>query len=700
MSQKVTADHLQRGAVVYVRQSSMGQVLEHTESQRRQYALAETARSTGFVSVTTIDDDLGRSGSGLVDRPGFQRLVASVCTGSVGAVFCIEASRLARNGRDWHHLIDLCALVGALVIDTDGVYDPRLTNDRLLLGLKGTMSEYELNLLQQRGLAARDSKAKRGELRFRLPPGYCWNDLGRMELDPDERVVEAVRLVFRKFRELGTARQVYLWMKHADLQMPVVDLCARGARITWKPARYSNVLDMLRSPLYAGAYVFGRTGVRTHVVDGRAKKTLGHRKPRARWSVLLRDHHPGFITWDDYERNHTMLTENAHRTKSMDRKSARGGRALLTGLVRCGRCARMMRVIYGRMSGHAHRYQCLGDDARASGKRCIGIGGVRIDQAVAAQLLDAVAPHAIDASVEAAARSARADEDVRLALGHQLQEAKYEASLAARRHGSVDPEKRLVARELEARWDAALKQVTEIEERIAHLAAAPAAPSRVDRTALLTLAHDLHAAWNAPTADPRTKQRLMRILVHEVLLDLDNTSKEVIVTIHWTGGRHTELRVTRVRGRRYDETRRPSAVEVMRKIGDQFSDRDMAATMNRMRCTGAASWTTERVCKLRERLGIPRFDPVAARPEMISINEAARRLSIAASSVRLLIRGSVLSGTQAMPSAPWRIPAAELESDAVRAGVQALGDRCTRNPEVLQDMKTLRLPGLERRDAQ
>src|SRR5262252_9396353 len=222
MNPKIRPEHLARGAAVYIRQSSMGQVTEHTESKRRQYSLAESAREMGFASVITIDDDLGRSGSGLVPRPGFQKLVASVCSGSVGAVFGIEASRLARNGRDWHHLIDLCALVGSVVIDPDGVYDPRLVNDRLLLGLKGTMSEYELSLLRQRGLAARDSKALRGEFQFSLPPGYCWNEIGQIEIDPDERVSGVIRLVFEKFQELGSARQVLRWAHDAALQLPVV----------------------------------------------------------------------------------------------------------------------------------------------------------------------------------------------------------------------------------------------------------------------------------------------------------------------------------------------------------------------------------------------------------------------------------------------------------------------------------------------
>lgn len=691
MNTKVTPEHLQRGAVVYVRQSSMGQVLEHTESQRRQYALAETARSMGFASVTTIDDDLGRSGSGLVERPGFQRLVASVCSGSIGAVLCIEASRLARNGRDWHHLIDLCALVGALVIDTDGVYEPRQTNDRLLLGLKGTMSEYELSLLQQRGLAARDSKAKRGELRFRLPPGYCWSELGQMEMDPDARIVDAINLVFRKFREFGTARQVLTWAKQADVQFPVVVLGVRGALIAWKVPRYDNVLGLLRSPLYAGAYAFGRTGRQTRIVDGRARKTSGRRKPRDQWSVLIRDHHAAYITWAEYEKNQAMILENAHGKKSTGRKSGRGGRALLTGVVRCGRCARMMQVAYGRMEGHAHRYHCRGDTA-ANGPLCVSIGGVRVDRAVVAQVLEAVAPHAIEAALEASTRAARADDGVRHALRRQLEEATYEASLAARRHEAVDPDKRLVARELEARWDAALAHVRQLEDRIAQLDAAPAS-GPIDGATLLSLAHDLHAAWNTPTADAATKQRIVRILVHEVLLDLDGPSNNVMVTIHWTGGRHTELRVPRARAPHDDKDSRPSAVDVLQRIGSQFADRDMAATMNRMRCTGAVRWTTDSVRELREHLGIPRFDPSTTHADLISMNEAARRLGIAPSSVRQLIEDGALTGVQAMPLAPWRIPAGELGRETVRVGVQNIVHRRPGNMAVSTNSKMLRLPG-------
>jgi DNA invertase Pin-like site-specific DNA recombinase len=695
MNPKITAQHLDRGAIVYVRQSTMGQVADHTESKRRQYALAETATATGFARITTIDDDQGRSGSGLVERPGFQKLVASVCGGTIGAVFCIEASRLARNGRDWHHLIDLCALVGTLIIDPDGVYDPRLMNDRLLLGLKGTMSEYELSLLRQRGLVARDAKAARGELRFALPPGYCWNELGRIDMDPDERVVETIRLVFRKFRELGSARQVMLWAKQAQVQLPVLRQSGCRDRIAWQSPAYHNVLHFLQHPIYAGAYVFGRKSQRTEIVDGRARKASAHRKPMQSWNVLLRDHHQGYIEWGEFEENQKMIAENAHMQKRASRKSARGGQALLTGLVRCGRCGRMMRVFYGMRSGHAHRYQCRGDDGHVGAGLCIGIGGVRVDKAVLAQLLEVASEPAIAAAVLAAEQASRADDDVRQAHERELEEARYEVALAARRYEVVDPTKRLVARELEARWNAALERVAQLEERIARLTVQASGRPEIDRAALLTLAYDLPAAWNAPSAEAKTKQRITRILIQEVVIDLDDAANDAVVTIHWTGGRHTEIRVARVRTGRYPEDRHPGAVEVIRKLGGQWPDRQLAVTMNRMRCksTDGQTWTTVRVRELRERLNIPAFDPASSSVETISVDETANRLQICVGSVIRLISQGILPATQLMPSAPWKVPVEALTSEAVLIGVRDVIERRPKNIKALQDAKTLKLPG-------
>lgn len=696
MNAKITAEHLARGAIVYVRQSTPGQVIEHTESRRRQYALQESARSLGFAPVAVIDDDLGRSGSGLTERPGFQKLVAAVCAGTTGAVFCIEASRLARNGRDWHHLIDLCALTGTLVIDPDGMYDPRLVNDRLLLGLKGTMSEYELSLLRQRGLEARDAKARRGELRFALPPGYCWDELGRLEIDPDERIADTIRLVLRKFRELGSARQVLLWLHSQAVPLPVLRQTPMGSRIEWKSPQYFTVLEMLRHPIYAGAYVFGRTGQRTHVVEGRARKTNGHARPMPSWSVLIRDHHPGYISWAEFEHNQQMIDENAHMKKCMTRKGARGGRALLTGLMRCARCARMLRVFYGMRAGHAHRYQCPGDSTIAGMTGCIGIGGVRVDRAVADAIVEAIAPHAIDAALQAAERIAEIDTDRRTSLSREIEEARYEASLAARRHECVDPARRLVARELEARWNTCLERVADLEVKLRAIDEEIGSRPALDRAALLALSQDLPSVWNSETTTQETKQRLTRVLIQEVIIDLDDQTREAVVTVHWSGGRHTELRVARTKTGRYPEDLRPSPVEVLRKIGGRWSDRDLAVTMNRMRCPSAdgAAWTMVRVRALRERLGIVEFDAKTGRRETISVDETAERLQICVGSVHRLIREGVLPAAQAMHSAPWEVPLAALDTEAVRIGVQKVMARRPRNFKALQDVKTLKLPGI------
>jgi DNA invertase Pin-like site-specific DNA recombinase len=695
MNSKITADHLARGAVVYIRQSTPGQVAENTESQRRQYALVESAHAASFSSVTVIDDDLGRSGSGLTLRPGFQKLVASVCGGTIGAVYCIEASRLARNGRDWHHLIDLCALVGALVIDPDGIYDPRLINDRLLLGLKGTMSEYELSLLRQRGLAARDSKAQRGELRFTLPPGYCWDEAGRIVMDPDEHVVETIRLVLRKFGELGSARQILLWANQSALKLPVVVRNLTICRIEWQAPAYHTVLQIIRNPIYAGAYAFGRTTQRTLVVDGRARKTSGHRKSMPTWNVLIRDNHDGYITWEQFEENQKMILENAHMKKRAARKSARGGRALLTGMVRCGRCGRMMRVFYGMRSDHPHRYQCRGDESHTGSWRCIGIGGVRVDRAIAVEILNAVSDRGVEAAILAADQLTRAGDVTRHAANRELEQAQYEVALAERRYNLVDPAKRHVARELEARWNTALERVVQIQLRIANLDSEAALRPKIDRAALMRLGHDLPAAWNAPTTDARTRQRLTHILIEEVVIDLDDQTNEAVVTVHWTGGRHTELRVPRVKCGRYPEDRRPNTVEVIRKLGGQWPDRELAVTMNRMRCKSpdGKSWTTVRVRELRERLEIPEFDPSTVDRETISADETASRLKISIGSVHLLIRQGVLPATQLMPCAPWKVPVDALESEAVKIGVREIIARRPRNFAILQGVKTLTLPG-------
>src|SRR5262249_16403275 len=370
---KLTPERLLRTAIVYIRQSTPTQVTHHLESQRRQYGLEDRARQLGFQRINVIDEDLGRTGSGLVDRPGFQRLVAQVCSGDVGAVFCLEASRLARNGRDWHHLIELCGMVCAVVIDLDGIYDPNLINDRLILGLKGTMSEFEATLFRQRSIEAIRQKAARGELWIPIPMGFRWTTNGKIEKHPDQRIQQAIQLVFDKMTELGSMRQVLISLRQHNMCLPVA--CGDGGEggIIWKLPLYQNIQAILTNPVYAGAYAFGKTETRTKVIDGRARKRSGYRKPRSEWMVLIQDHHPGYISWEQYARNQAMISANTHRQPG-EPKAGRGGRALLTGLLRCRRCGRMLYVSYIGPQATVIRYTCRGTVLECGEARCISFG--------------------------------------------------------------------------------------------------------------------------------------------------------------------------------------------------------------------------------------------------------------------------------------------------------------------------------------
>jgi DNA invertase Pin-like site-specific DNA recombinase len=495
MTNKLTPDHLRRRAMIYVRQSTMIQVTQNRESQLRQYNLAGYAHELGFVDVETIDEDLGRSGSGLTDRPGFQRLVTEVCEGQVGAVFCLEASRLARNGRDWHHLIELCGLVGAVLIDAEGIYDPRVINDRLVLGLRGTMSEFELSIFRQRSVEAIRQKAKRGEFRFQLPVGLCWGATGKVELEPDVRVQNAVRLLFRKFQEFESARKVLLWFQDEQITIPAAGSHEGAPDLCWQRPRYSRIVAMLQNPLYAGAYAFGRTEARTKVVAGRPQQTRGHHKPREQWMVLIRDHHPGYISWEEFESNQKALAENAHMNSRMGRQRGRGGPSLLVGLLRCRRCGYMLHVNYGN---HGIRYVCVSENVNQGLSKCISFGRVKVDAVISAEILKAIQPMAIDAALEAAEQVRQRQSDRTHALELELEQARYEARLAARRYEAIDPENRLVAAELESRWNAAFSKAREVEGRLGQAQQETVAATNVTRDDLLSLAEDLTGVWESP----------------------------------------------------------------------------------------------------------------------------------------------------------------------------------------------------------
>ena len=669
---------LQRKAVVYVRQSTPQQVQLNLESQRRQYELVEVARRRGFTNIEVIDDDLGRTASGAVERPGFDRLVAALCAGQVGAVLCLEASRLARNGRDWHHLLELCGLVEARVIDLDGVYDPCRPNDRLLLGMKGSISEFELGIIRSRMYEAARSKAKRGELRISSPIGYAWDRYVGLGLDPDRRLQEVIRLVFQKFRELGSARQVLLWMASQNIQFPYPSNGRTLTSFEWRPIRYRNVISILKNPFYAGVYAYGKSEKRTTIVDGRARKSYGHRKPMGTWAVFIKDHHEGYISWAEYERNQALLAGNAYGRVG-DTKSGRGGRALLAGLICCARCGRRLSVLY---TGRYPRpiYRCEQPNVQLGQRRCLSVAGKRIDETIAAEMLRAVAPMAIEAAGEADRMLRDEDQDRRRIAELELQQAQYDASLAERRYAACDPDNRLIAAQLEKAWETALQRVERCRERLDRMQMPKADDVCPDFTGL---ADDLLAAWKAPRTTMRTRQRLVRALITEIVVDIDKAAGEIVLVIHWKGGQHSELRVRKPRTGEHGCSTPEQALAVIRSMAGRWSDQDIAASLNRMGMpTGQGkTWTAHRVSSLRRVRGIHGYLSAEKNGEWLTLRDAAAKLGVSHHQVRKLIKAGILNSEQIMPDAPHQIRAADLASEQVVAALKQKGRPCRGDSE-------------------
>jgi DNA invertase Pin-like site-specific DNA recombinase len=664
---------LQRKAVVYVRQSTAQQVQSNLESQRRQYELVDVARQHGFTNVELIDDDLGRSASGTVSRPGFDRLVATLCAGEVGAVLCLDASRLARNGRDWHHLLELCGLVDARVIDLDGVYDPCRPNDRLLLGMKGSISEFELGIIRSRMYEAARSKARRGELRISSPIGFTWDRHVGLGLDPDRRLQEVIGLVFQKFRELGSARQVLLWMAAQNVHFPYPSNGRTLTSFEWRPIRYRNVISILKNPFYAGVYAYGKSEKRTSIVRGRAQKSYGHRKPMDAWEVFIKDHHDGYISWSEFERNQALLAGNAYG-RTGDTKSGRGGGALLSGLICCARCGRRLNVAY---TGRYPRpiYRCDKPNLQLGHQRCFSISGKRIDDSIAAEMLRAVAPMAIEAAEEAERMLINEDNGRRRIAELELQQAQYDASLAERRYAACDPDNRLIAAQLEKAWEAALQRVEACRQRVEGKREPDVGNTRLDLTGL---ADDLSAAWKAPSTTMRTRQRVVRTLITEIVADVDDAAGEITLIIHWRGGQHSELRVRKPKAGEHGCITPEQALAVMRSMAGRWSDQDIAASLNRMgMSTGQGkTWTAHRVGSLRRVHGIHGYRSADKDGEWLTMRDAAAKLGVSHHQIRKLIKAGILISEQIVPEAPHQIRAADLATERVVAALKRKGRPC------------------------
>src|SRR5262245_54016705 len=653
---KISAEHLARSAYVYIRQSTADQLVRNQESQRRQYGLADRARQLGWASVEVIDDDLGRSGGG-VSRPGFERMLAAICEGRAGAVFAIEASRLARNGRDWHTLIEFCGLVGTIIVDEDGIYDPRHPNDRLLLGMKGTMSELELSLFRQRSQEALKQKARRGALFLCVAVGYVKAGRDRIEKDPDQRVQNALKLVFSKFAEFQSARQVHVWLRDEGIALPISShKASEGRSIVWKLPIYNTVHNILTNPGYAGAYAFGRTTSKVVIEDGRKRVRRGLRRPQTEWDVLLKDQHEGYVTWEEFERNQRVIADNATgKGSAIARGVARRGELILAGLLRCGHCGRKMYVGYGK-SG---RYYCQGANVNHGTERCISFGGLRADEAVGSEVVRVLKPLGIDAAVKALEAQTSQMPAARRQLDLALTQARYEAAHARRQYDSVDPANRLVAGELERRWNEALVAVHGFEREIAELEAKKPLPlGEKERQHLMQLGADLERAWSHPAASAATRKRILRAALQEIIARVDDGF--IVMVLHWQGGAHTPLKFKMNTAGQHRYAVAQDTLTLVRDLARLMPDKQIARLLNRVgKPTGRGNgWTEVRVRSFRDyhQIAVYRPGEWAERGE-ITLQAAAKIIGVIPMTALRMIKRGDLKGGQLCRGAPWVIKA-------------------------------------------
>jgi DNA invertase Pin-like site-specific DNA recombinase len=681
--EKITASHRARDAYVYVRQSTLLQARVHTESLARQYDLRQRAAVLGWPAhrVVVIDEDLGRSGASAAGRAGFSELVADVGLGRAGIILALEVSRLARSNADWYQLLDLCALTDTLIADADGIYQPGSYNDRLVLGLKGTMSEAELHLIRSRLTEGLRHKAARGELRQNLPVGLDYDPAGTVVITPDEAVREAIAAVYRRFAGLGSARAVLLSLRGDGLLLPRRAGGSGSGRITWAQASYPAVHDFLTNPAYAGAFVFGRTRTEKRVDASGRLITRVRLLPREQWAVLITDHHPGYVTWETYEATAARLRANWRPPRGHGGGPPREGRALLQGLLRCGRCGRIMQTGYSGSTGNSPRYVCARAKQLYAGEHvCQSIGGVKMEQVILAELFTVLEPASLEATAKALAEAEDHYQRNLAVFELAVERARYEAGRARRQYDAVEPENRLVGRTLERAWEDKLAAVRQAENDLrAQQARRPVSLTSEELAWITTAGADIKAVFHAPATTIPERKQLLRAVISEVVVTVHADTRVAGLKIIWQGGAATDLAMPMTKkGGRLTKVTSEDVTGLVRRLAASYDDKTIAAVLGKQhrRTATGLPWTRARVAILRAQHHIPacQREPGNVTPGgddvlVVTISKAEKILGVSRVTLYRWLRDGFITGEQMTPGAPWQIRIDQALRDKIRPEV-------------------------------
>lgn len=676
MTSKILEHHRQKSAYIYLRQSTMGQVRHHQESTERQYALKDRALALGWdpQQICILDRDLGVSGTQMAGRDDFKSLVADVLLGKVGAVFALEASRLARSCADWHRLLELCSFTNTLIIDEDGCYNPSDFNDQLLLGIKGTMSQAELHLIRARLQGGKANKAKRGELRHPLPVGFCYDEEGFTITEPDEEVYGAVRLLFDTFRELGTAYGVVHRFASLNLKFPKRQYGGIwNGRLIWGQLTHNRVLDILKNPCYAGAYVYGRYHYKKMLSPEGDFESKVKKLPMDSWEVNIRDHHPGYITWEEFLSNQGKLKDNQTNGEEMLLAGpAREGLALLQGLLLCSNCGRKLSIRYKGNNGIYPTYDCnwLRREGLSS-TSCLSVRCDLLDNAISKRLLEVLKPNHIEIALKALQELEMRDNVVIRQWQMKVERAEYETQLAQRRYEQVDPSNRLVASNLERRWNDSLVKLEEVKKQYAeqHIKKALVV-TQEQKEKLVALAKDFPRLWNLPSTKAKDKKNMLRLLIKDITVEKLSGLKKVILHIRWQGGAMEDLSID-IPLNIYDRQRySKEMVEIVREIAQDKTDKEIIDLLNKegRKSASGKPFTLSMIKWIRHHYNIP--SPQLKRPEELTVKQAAEKFGVSTHVVYYWIERGMLNARKLNAGSPHWITITDEKEKTLREWVR------------------------------